>query len=421
MLDIKLIRENPEEIKRKIARKGTDPKLIDELIMIDRNRRRLQGDIERAQKELNAVSKDIAQLHGQQKIDAINNASVYSERVRKIKPELEHADKEYFELSYKLPNPPLDDVIDGKSDKDNTVNRKVGEPTKFDFEPLDHVDLGAKLDLIDIERASKISGSRFYFLKNELVILEFALVQYILKLLVKEGFIPMIPPILLNRKAVEGAGYLPGGEDEIYVTQDDTYLAGTSEQPLAGYHQGEIIDIQALPLRYAGFSSCFRREAGSYGKDVRGILRAHQFDKVEMFSYVKPEDSAKEHDYLVSLEEKIMQSLNIPYQIVNICAGDLGAPAVKKFDLESWMPGENKYRETHSCSNCTDFQARRLNIRYRDDKGNVEILHTLNGTAVAIGRTLIAIIENYQQKDGSIKIPEVLREFTGFSEIKVKE
>lgn len=421
MLDIKLIRENPEEVKKGIARKGADPKLIDELIMIDRNRRRLQGDLERAQKELNTVSKDIAKLHGQQKIDAINNASVYSDRVRKIKPELEHADKEYFELAYRIPNLPEEDVIDGKSDKDNTVNRKHGEPTKFDFKPLDHVDLGSKLDLIDIERAVKIAGSRSYFLKNELVILEFALVQYVLGLLVKEGFIAMVPPVLLNRKAMEGAGYLPDGEDEIYKTQDDTYLAGTSEQPLAGYHQGEILDVKQLPVRYAGFSSCFRREAGSYGKDVRGILRVHQFDKVEMFSYTKPADSKKEQDYLVSLEEKIMQSLKIPYQIVNICAGDLGAPATKKFDLEAWMPGENKYRETHSCSNCTDFQARRLNIRFRDEKGKVENLHTLNGTAVAIGRTLIAILENYQQKDGSIKIPEVLRPFTGFDSIKVKE
>jgi seryl-tRNA synthetase len=421
MLDIKQIRENPEEIKKGIARKGKNPNLIDELIMLDRNRRRLQGDMERAQKELNAVSKDISGLHGQQKIDAINEASVYSDKVRKIKPELEQAEKEYCELAYKIPNPPEADVIDGKSDKDNTVNRKWGEPTKFDFEPLDHVDLGTKLDLIDIERAAKISGSRFYFIKNQLVILEFALVQYVIKLLVSEGFVPMIPPILLGRKAMEGAGYLPDGEDEIYKTQDDTYLSGTAEQPLAGYHQGEILDAKSLPLRYAGFSSCFRREAGSYGKDVRGILRAHQFDKVEMFSYVKPEDSKKEHDYLVSLEEKIMQSLKIPYQIVNICAGDLGAPAAKKFDLESWMPGEKKYRETHSCSNCTDFQARRLNIRYRDEKGNVEILHTLNGTAVAIGRTLIAIIENYQKKDGSVEVPEVLREFTGFNEIKVKE
>ncbi len=418
MLDIKLIRENTEEIKKKIARKGADPALIDELIMIDRNRRRVMAELERAQSELNRVSKDISKLHGQQKIDAINDASVYSDRVRKLKPELEQADKEYFELMYQLPNPPADDVIDGKSDKDNTVNRTVGELTKFSFKPLDHVDLGEKLDLIDIERASKISGSRFYFIKNELALLEFALVQYALSILVKEGFVPMIPPILLNRSAMEGAGYLPAGEDEIYKTQDNTYLAGTAEQPLAGYHSDEIIEAKNLPLRYAGFSSCLRREAGSYGKDVRGILRAHQFDKVEMFSFVTPEQSEKEHEYLVSLEEKIVSGLKLPYQIVNICAGDLGAPAVKKFDLETWMPGEGKYRETHSCSNCTDFQSRRLNIRYKNKEGKIDFLHTLNGTAVAVGRMLIAISENYQQKDGSIMVPEVLQKYCGFERIK---
>lgn len=417
-MDIKLIRENPKEIKKKIARKGTDPKLVDELIMIDRNRRRVMADLERAQSELNRVSKDISSLHGQQKIEHINSAAAFSDRVRKLKPELEQAEKEYKELAYQIPNPPLDDVIDGKSDKDNTVNRTVGEPTKFDFKPLDHVELGEKLDIIDIERAVKISGSRFYFIKNQLVQMEFALIQYALELLTKEGFVPMVTPVLLSRATMEGAGYIPGGEDEIYKTQDDTYLAGTAEQPLAGYHMNEIIDEKLLPLRYVGFSSCFRREAGSYGKDVKGILRAHQFDKVEMFSYVVPEQSEKEHEYLVSLEEKIMAGLKLPYQIVNICAGDLGAPAVKKFDVETWMPGEDKYRETHSCSNCTDYQARRLNIRFRGKDGKIDFLHTLNGTAIAIGRMLIAISENYQQKDGTILVPEVLHKYLPFKEIK---
>lgn len=418
MLDIKLIRENPEEIKKKIARKGANPKIIDELIMIDRNRRRVLSELETAQSELKRRSKDIAELHGQQKIDAVNDASIYSDKVKKLKPEAEAAEAEFKKIMLDIPNPPEDDVIDGESDKDNTVNRKWGEPTKFDFKPLDHVDLGNKLDLIDTERAAKVAGSRFYFLKRELVALEFAMIQYVLEILTKEGFIPMLPPVLLNRTIMEGAGYIPGGEDEIYRTQDDTYLAGTAEQPLAGYHANEIIDAKNLPIRYVGFSTCFRREAGSHGKDVRGILRVHQFDKIEMFSFTLPKNSKKEHEYLVSLEEKIMQGLKIPYQIANICAGDLGAPASKKFDLESWMPGENNYRETHSCSNCTDFQARRLNIRYRDKDGKVEILHTLNGTAVAIGRALIALIENNQQKDGSIKVPEVLQKYCGIKIIK---
>lgn len=420
MLDIKLIREKPEEIKKQIARKGADPKLIDEVILLDRNRRRLLGEYERAQSELNSTSKDISQLHGQQKIDAINSASLYSDKVRKLKPELEQADKEYREVMYQIPNPPAEGVIDGKSDKANTVNRQWGEIPKFDFTPLDHVDLGKKLDIIDIERAVKIAGTRFYFLKNEAAMLEFALIQYAMKLLVKEGFIPMIPPVLLNEATMIGAGYLPAGEDEIYKTQDGNFLAGTSEQPLAGYHKDEVLDESALPLRYAGFSTCFRREAGSYGKDVRGILRVHQFDKVEMFSFVKPSDSEKEHEYLVSLEEKLMQGLKLPYQVVDICAGDLGAPAVKKFDIEAWLPGEGKYRETHSCSNCSDFQARRLNIRYKNQEGKINYLHTLNGTALAIGRPLIAILENYQQKDSRVLIPEALQEFVPFKEIKIK-
>lgn len=316
-----------------------------------------------------------------------------------------------------IPNPPADDVIDGKNDKDNTVNRKWGEPTKFDFKPKDHVELGESLDIIDTERAGKIAGSRFFFLKNELALLEMAMFRYAMETLYAEGFIPMIPPIMLNRTVMEGTGYLPAGEDEIYRTQDDTYMAGTAEQPLAGYHMDEIIDEKKLPIRYVGFSSCFRREAGSHGKDVRGILRAHQFNKVEMFSYTTPEQSEKEHDYLISLEEKLMQGLGLPYQVVNICAGDLGAPAIKKFDIEAWMPGEQNYRETHSCSNCSDFQARRLNIRYRTKEGKVDFLHTLNGTAFS-DRPLIAIIENFQQADGSVKIPEVLHKYLPFKEIK---
>ncbi|TSC94952.1 MAG: seryl-tRNA synthetase [Candidatus Berkelbacteria bacterium Athens1014_28] len=420
MLDIELIRNEPEKIKKEIARKGVGPELIDEVILIDRNRRRVLSELERAQSELNRHSKDIAKLHGQQKIDAINEASTWSTKVKDLKPEADQTQKEFLEIMLKVPNPPLPDVIDGESDKDNKPNRKVGEPTRFSFKSLDHVALGEKLDLIDIERAGKISGSRFYFLKNELVQLEFALVQYALEILVDAGFSPMIPPILLNRETMVGAGYLPAGEDEIYRTQDDLFLAGTSEQPLAGYHAGEIIDEKKLPFRYAGFSSCFRREAGSHGKDVRGILRGHQFDKVEMFSYTTPKDSEKEHEFLVSLEEKIVSGLGLPYQIIDICTGELGAPAAKKYDLETWMPGENNYRETHSCSNCTDFQARRLNIRFRNKAGKVEILHTLNGTAIAIGRTLIAIMENYQQKNGSIKVPEVLLKWLPFKEIKRK-
>lgn len=417
MLDIKLIRENPDEIKHKIARKGAAPALIDELLELDQRKRELTSRIEENQAELNKSSKEIAMFHGQQKIDAINEASALSEKIKQLKPELDKANADYRKIMYEIPNPPADDVIDGLSDKDNTTNRTFGEPTKFDFTPLDNVEIGKNLDLIDTERASKISGSRFYFLKRELAILEQSLFRYAIDMLVAEGFIFMVPPIMMNRAVMEGAGYIPGGEDEIYRTQDDQYLAGTAEQPLAGYHMDEILQEKDLPLRYVGISTCFRREAGSHGKDVRGILRAHQFNKVEMFSYCRPEDSEKEHEYLVSLEEKLMQGLGLPYQVVNICAGDLGAPATKKFDIEVWMPSEGKYRETHSCSNCTDFQARRLNIRYKTKDGKVEFVHTLNGTAFS-DRPLIAILENFQQADSSVKIPEVLHKYTGFTEIK---
>lgn len=422
MLDIKLIREKPEEIKAAIARKGAEPALIDELLELDTRRRGLIAKVEDNQKESNRLSKEIAMFHGQQKIDAINDTSLVSEKLKVLKPELEKVETEYNKLMLEIPNPPLPEVIDGASDKENTVNRTWGEPTKFDFTPFDSVEIAEKLDLFDTERAAKVAGSRFYYLKREMVLLEMALFHYAFDKLVAEGFIPMIPPVMLNRAVMEGAGYLPAGEEEIYKTQDDLFLAGTAEQPLAGYHMGEILDDKQLPLRYVGMSTSFRREAGSHGKDVRGILRAHQFNKVEMFSYVKPEDSAKEHEYLVGIEEKLMQGLKIPYQVVNICAGDLGAPAAKKFDIEAWMPGEGKYRETHSCSNCTDFQARRLNIRYKTKQGKTDYVHTLNGTAFS-ERPLIAILENYQSFDVAqdkliVKVPEVLQKYTGFKEIK---
>lgn len=417
MIDIKILRENPKKIKEGIAKKGADSTLVDKILEADSKRCESLVELEDAQSQLNKFSKEIAELHGQQKIDSIKEAGNFSEKVSLLKPKVAELEEEFKKNLLLLPNPPAPDVLDGASDKDNTTNRTWGEPTKFDFEALDYFELTKKHDLLDIERGVKVAGSRSYYLKRELALLEFAIVQYALEVLTAEGFVPMVTPVLLNRKIMEGSGYIPQGEDEIYKTQDDTYLAGTAEQPLAGYHMDDIILEKALPLRYVGFSSCFRREAGSYGKDVKGILRVHQFDKVEMFSYTTPEESAKEHEYLVSLEEKLMQGLKIPYQVVNICAGDLGAPAAKKYDIEAWMPSENKYRETHSCSNCTDFQARRLNIRYKNNEDKIEFVHTLNGTAFAIPRLLIAIIENFQQKDGSIEIPEVLHKYLSFKKI----
>ncbi|MEI7791888.1 MAG: serine--tRNA ligase [Candidatus Berkelbacteria bacterium] len=420
MLDIKVIRENPEEIKRKIVRKGADGELIDKIISLDERRRELILKIEESQSELNKRSKDIAMLHGQQKIDAINEAGNISEKIKDLKPELDKIIEDYKKTMLQIPNPPSDDVEDGASDKENTTNRLWGKPTEFDFKILDNVELGEKLDVVDIERAVKISGSRFFFIKGDLAILEMSLFRYAVDLLVAEGFTLMIPPVMLNRTIMEGAGYIPGGEDEIYRTQDDQYLAATAEQPLAGYHMDETLNEKDLPLRYVGVSTCFRREAGSHGKDVRGILRGHQFNKVEMFVYTTPEKSAEEHEYLVSLEEKLMQGLGLPYEVSNICAGDLGAPASKKFDIQAWIPSEGKYRETHSCSNCTDYQARRLNIRYKNKEGKTDFVHTLNGTGFS-ERPLIAIMENYQQKDGTIKVPEILQKYTGFKVMKPKK
>ena len=321
-----------------------------------------------------------------------------------------------------IPNLPAADVKTGKDESENEIIKKWGEPTKFLFEPKDHLAIGEALGIIDIERAAKVSGTRFYYLKGAGVVLEMALIQLALKTLTKEGFIPVIPPVLIKKQAMAGMGYLEhGGEEDMYVLEKDgLFLVGTSEQSIGPMHMDEVLDGKKLPLRYMGFSTCFRREAGAYGKDTRGILRVHQFDKVEMFSFTKPEESDKEHEFLLSLEEKLFQSLGIPYQVLKMCSGDLGAPAARKYDLEAWMPGQGKYREVTSTSTCTDYQSRRLNIKYReikDQKPATNYVHILNGTAFAIGRTLIAILENNQQEDGSVLIPEVLRDYTGFEKI----
>lgn len=416
MLDLDFIRKNPGAVKAAGLKKGIAVD-VDRLLELDKKRSQLQQAIDQMRTRQNEFNRRIVKLGSADRDQAVADMKVVKNELRAKENELEKILGEYQELLLGIPNPPLPGVPEGKDESDNQIVRKVGQPRQFDFKPLDHVELGEKLDLIDIERAVKISGSRFYFLKNELVLLEFALIKHAFDLLVSEGFIPTIPPVLLKREIMVGAGYVPQGEADIYQTQDRLFLAGTAEQPLGGYWADEVIDETKLPLRLAGFSSCFRREAGSYGKDVRGILRAHQFDKVEMFSLTGRQDSQKEHEYLVKLEEKIVGGLGLPYQVVSICTGDLGLPAASKYDIETWIPSEKKYRETHSCSNCTDFQARRLNIRLKTKAGKTELVHTLNGTAIAIGRALIAIIENNQTQDGTIKIPPVLVPYLGFSEI----
>jgi seryl-tRNA synthetase len=297
-------------------------------------------------------------------------------------------------------------------EEDAELVREVGELPQFDFEPRDHLDLGTELGVIDMESAAAASGSRFAYLKGDLVMVEFALVQFAMSKLRERGFTPVVPPVLVREDALFWTGFLPTDRAQIYeLADDDLFLTGTSEVTLAALHHDEILDESALPLRYAGFSSCFRREAGAAGKDTRGIFRVHQFDKVEMFAFVRPEDSQAEHQRILAMEEEIIGELGIPYRVMNIAAGDLGASAAKKFDIEAWLPGQQRYRELTSCSNTTDYQARRLKARYRPEGGSPEMVHTLNGTAVAVGRVIVAIMENFQRGDGTVEIPEPLRAF----------
>jgi len=417
MLDLKFIRKNPDLVREGARKKGMNIRL-DEILKLDEGRRKLIGEVEglrAAQKKANLEMRERPERKG----GLIQEMKQVSQDLKEAEALLKRTEESLNALLLEIPNLPHESVPEGKDETENVVVRRWGEPKDLGFKPKDHVTLGQELDIIDIGRASKVSGTRFCYLKNEAVLLEFALIHFAFNLLIKEGFIPVIPPILAREEIFFGMGYLPSADQEMYkTTPDNMRLAATSEQTLGPLHRDEILDGGRLPLRYAGFSSCFRREAGSYGKDVRGIFRVHQFDKVEMFSFCRKEQSWDEHEYLVSLEERIIQALQIPYQVVMMCTGDLGVPAAKKYDIEMWMPGQGRYRETHSCSNCTDFQARRLNIRYRHDKAPLEFVHTLNGTAVAVGRTLIAILENYQQEDGSILVPEILRPYMKMEKIE---
>ncbi len=417
MIDIQLIRDEEDLVKTGVVNKGGDVELVDDIKKLDKEKRRLQVEIEAFQANLNAISKEISKQFGQKKLDLIKEASQISAEIEKHRPKLLEMESDLDSLLKKVPNLPLSDVIKGGSDKDNKVWYKKGKLPEFSFTPKDHVDLAKQLDLIDFEAAARASGSRFAYLKGQLTILEISLMRYGMDFLISKGFVPIIPPVLMSGQVMEAAGYLINNEDEIYKTQDDLYLAGTSEQPLLALHAGQIIPEENLPLRYMGISSCFRREAGSYGKDVRGILRMHQFQKLEMFVFTTPDKAEEDHKHLLALAEELMEKLEIPYQVINICSGDLNFSAAKKWDIEAWMAGQGQYRETHSLSNCTDFQARSLNIRYKRTDGKIDYLATLNGTAFS-ERPLISILENNQQADGSILIPKVLVPYTGFKVIK---
>ena len=411
MLDIKLIREDPEPFRQALARRGLAER-VDELLAADERRRELTQRVEALRAEQNRASKAIGRASGDEKQALIGEVAKVSAELKELEPGLAEAETALTLVLASTPNLPHPSAPDGFTDEDAVEVRRLGDPPRFEFEPKDHAELGAALGMLDVERGARTSGSRFVYLLGDLVFVQFALMRNAMDVLIERGFTPSIPPVLVREETMFASAFLPTDEVNIYRTDaDQLYLVGTSEVSLAALHMEEILDEGSLPLRYAGYSTCFRREAGSYGKDLGGMFRVHQFDKVEMFSFATPESSWDEHEFLVSIEEEIIGGLGIPYRIVNIAAGDLGGAAAKKYDLEAWLPGQGRYRELTSCSNYTDYGARRAQTRVRRPDGSVETLHTLNGTATAIGRTLIAILENNQQADGSVVIPERLWQY----------
>jgi len=424
MIDLKQLLKNPEFFKEACRKKNVNVD-IDLLVKKKKKQNTLIKQRDELKHKLNIKSKE--------KPDSatIKELKKIKEEIKKLDEEISNLEKEIFEIARKIPNPPLENVPVGKDENDNVVLREVGEKNKFNFEFKDYLTLAEELDIIDVKRASKISGSRFGYLKGKAALLEFALVKFVfdeltnfetIEKIIKESklnvkakeFIPIVPPVMIRPEIMWGLGYIDDGDIEVFkIPKDNLVLVGTAEHSLVPYYKDEVLLEKDLPIRFLGFSTCFRREAGSYGKDVRGILRVHQFDKLEMVSFSLPEKSVEEHRFLLAIEEYLMQKLKIPYRVLHICTGDLGHPTAEKFDIEAWIPSENRYRETHSCSNTTDFQARRLNIKFKR-KNKLEYVHILNGTAFAIGRTIIAIIENYQTKEGRIKVPEPLVKYTGF-------
>jgi seryl-tRNA synthetase len=412
MLDIKRIREDPEFYRTALARRDLAAN-VDELLTADTRRRELTTRVEELRAEQNKASKAIGAATGDEKQRLIEQVAAVSVELKELEPQLDDAAAALTALLAATPNVPHDSAPDGFTDEDAVeVRRNHEDPPAFDFEIRDHATLGELLGVLDTERGARTSGSRFVYLLGDIVLLQFALVRSALDILVDKGFLPVIPPVLVREEAMYGTGFLPADEAQIYtVAEDELFLVGTAEVPLAALHMDEILEEGDLPIRYAGYSTCFRREAGTYGKDMGGMFRVHQFDKVEMFSFTTPEASWDEHEFLVSVEETVIGKLELPYRVVNVAAGDLGGSAAKKYDIEVWLPGQQRYRELTSCSNTTDYQARRLHTRVRRADGKPEILHTLNGTATAIGRTLIAILENHQRSDGSVEVPEHLWQY----------
>jgi seryl-tRNA synthetase len=415
VIDPNILRTDLDRLTQSLRRRGVDLDLVN-LVRLDEQVRRARQQSEEVRALQKEAGREIAKLSGSEKEAAIARVAQLAEDYKRLDAEAEELAEQFNQIWATVPNLVDDTAADGTTDADNQEIKRVGTLPVFDFAPSDFATIGASLDLVDMDRGAKVSGSRFGYLKGQAVLLEFALVRYVFDHLLAHGFTPMAPPVLVREQALYGTGFFPADREQVYaVPADDLYLVGTSEVPLAAYHADEI--LESLPVRYAGFSSCFRREAGSYGRDTQGLFRVHQFDKVEMFVFARPEDSRDEHDRLLSIEEEIVQGLELPYRVVNVAAGDLGASAAKKFDIEAWFPSQGTYREITSCSNTTDYQARRLKVRYRAENGN-QLVHTLNGTAVAIGRMILAILENYQEADGSVAMPQTLVSYLGFERIK---
>lgn len=415
MLDPNLLKENIEILEKNINRRGLDVDL-DNLIKLNEERKSARFDAEQKRSEQKEMGKQIANSSKEEKEELLKQASALSDEVKSLFEILEKKDQDFFDLWIKLPNLISETSPDGKTDADNKEIKQVGTINDISS-PKSHIEIGEELGLIDVQKAAEVSGSRFSYLFGDLVKIEFSLVSWALNKLSDKGFTPTVPPVLVRENALYGTGFFPDDAEQVYeIPNDELFLVGTSEVPLAALHSNEIVDIDNLPVRYAGFSTCFRREAGTYGKDTSGIFRVHQFDKVEMFSFCNPENSLDEHEFILSVEEELLQELEIPYRVVDVCAGDLGASASKKYDIEAWIPSQNTYREVTSCSNTTDFQARRLNIRTKDND-STKTIHTLNGTAIAVGRILIALIENNQTEDGEVEFSDNVANILGVKKL----
>ena len=421
MIDIKFLRENPDVVRASQKGRGENVELVDQIIAIDEIKRAALSEFETLRQEQNVLSKSVGSAKGDEKAALLANAKELADKVKAADTKRSEIEEKAKALLLQLSNL-LDTEAPIGGEEDFVTIEHVGTPRDFakdGFEPKDHVELGKLLGAIDTERGAKVAGSRAYYLTGVGALLEFALVNYAIQSALKNGFSPVIPPVLVNPAAMEGTGFLGQAAENVYrIEKDDVYLVGTSEVPLAAMHMDEILPADKLPLRYAGYSTCFRREAGTYGKDTRGIIRVHQFDKVEMFTFCKPEDAKAEHLRLLQWEKDFLNSMEIPFRVIDVASGDLGSSATRKFDIEAWIPTQGAYREVTSTSNCTEFQARRLNIRYKDAEGTKAIA-TLNGTLVAIPRMIVAILENHQNADGTVNVPAALQPFLGMKKFEL--